>query len=224
MTLIINHQAAPEAVFCSPRSDPCLLISRVKDPTGCEGVGGAGVGHAFTRVVRSCRLGNADNRSGCDNVRVKHWVYGACVNAVSVLTDGISVAEMWRRGWRGRRQWSEAGRRLPLAGVAGARGGGHGRRGRGWGWGCGQVLEVLLTWFVLFKATPWINLQTGTDHYMYKYIIISTFITKTHFIQLSRSHDLLCNFHYISQTYLSRFGQHVFYMRNKKEHTDQKNW
>lgn len=41
--------------ICLPGCDPGLLISWVEDPTGSEGVGRAGVGHAFTWVVCSLR-------------------------------------------------------------------------------------------------------------------------------------------------------------------------
>lgn len=73
-----------------------------------------------------------------------------------VLTQDVGVAEMWRRGWRGRRGWSEGGRRLPEVGVAAAGGGGHGWCDRGGGGG--QVLEVLLPWFILLQASPLIRL------------------------------------------------------------------
>ena len=49
---------------------------------------------------------------------------------------------------------SEAGWRLH---EVGAGGGGHSWRGTGRG--RGQILEVLITWFLLFKAPPWIHLQ-----------------------------------------------------------------
>lgn len=40
-----------------PGCDSGDLVRWVKDPTGCEGVGGAGVGHALTRVVH-CKTHN----------------------------------------------------------------------------------------------------------------------------------------------------------------------
>lgn len=39
----------------SPRRDPGQLIGWVEYSAGCEGVGGAGVGHTFTGVICSCR-------------------------------------------------------------------------------------------------------------------------------------------------------------------------
>lgn len=39
----------------SPRRDPGQLIGWVENSAGCEGVGGAGVGHTFTGVICSCR-------------------------------------------------------------------------------------------------------------------------------------------------------------------------
>lgn len=50
--LFMQHRTSP---CCLPRRDPRQLVSRVEDSTGCEGVGRAGVGHAFTGVVRSCK-------------------------------------------------------------------------------------------------------------------------------------------------------------------------
>lgn len=54
-----NHtpglKATISAGWFSPGRDPGQLIGRVEYSAGCEGVGGAGVGHAFTRVICSCR-------------------------------------------------------------------------------------------------------------------------------------------------------------------------
>lgn len=47
-----------------PRGHPGLLVGRMQDATGCEGVGGAGVGHALARVVRSFRWGGGGENSG----------------------------------------------------------------------------------------------------------------------------------------------------------------
>lgn len=90
---------------------------------------------------------------------------------VNVLTQDVSVAEMWRRRWWGGRRWSEGGWSLPEVGVGGAGGGGHGWWGGGRGGG--QILEVLLPWFFLLKATPWIHLQTRRNtHWLWEFILL----------------------------------------------------
>lgn len=86
-----------------------------------------------------------------------------CISLQCVLTQHVSVAEMWRWGWRRWRRWGKGGQRLPNVGVSGSRGGGHGWWGRGWGGG--QILKVLLSWFILLESTPWINLQISPDPY-----------------------------------------------------------
>ena len=58
--LIVERQVA--RVLGSPRRDSRLLICWVEDSTGGEGVSGAGVGHAFTWVVCSCRSHKTQNR------------------------------------------------------------------------------------------------------------------------------------------------------------------
>lgn len=157
--------------FVSPWCDPRQLISWVKDPAGREGVGGAGVGHAFTWVVRSWRSRKHKTTSHFQapwhnnvTVHLQHIDVLYCC----ALTQSISVAEVWRWGWRGRRGRSDAVQRLPEVGVGGAWGGGQSWGGGGWG--RGQILEVLLTWFILFEAAPRINLRKtcGISHQWYK--------------------------------------------------------
>lgn len=92
-----DSQASPEAAGPLPWRDPCLLVSRMEDPAGCEGVRGAGVRHAFTGVVRSCRwhkTQTAVSSKPHSAAGVSHW-YGS--NTCSVFTQGIGVAQMWRR-------------------------------------------------------------------------------------------------------------------------------
>lgn len=91
---MIQSQAAPEAGRRSPRCDPRLLISGVKDPTGCEGVGRAGVSHAFPWVVCSCRT-NKHRKPSATSGECLHLLYSMCGDTVlQVSTYSVSVAEM----------------------------------------------------------------------------------------------------------------------------------
>lgn len=69
----------------SPRRDPGQFIGWVENSAGCEGVGGAGMGHTFTRVICSCRehrqTGRLERR-------------GTDTPVLHILTQDISVAEV----------------------------------------------------------------------------------------------------------------------------------
>lgn len=139
-----------------PRGHPCLLVGWMQDAAGCEGVGGAGVGHAFARVVHS--LWGQEHRAMVKRSIHRWWSDSGIIQRV-LLTHGVSVAEV-RRGRRGGRGgWSEGPRRLRGIGGGGCsggrRGGRCGRGRRGW-----KVLEVLLPRFILLQASPWIRLET----------------------------------------------------------------
>lgn len=123
-----------------PWCDPCLLVSWVEDPTGCEGVGGAGVGHAFTRVVRSFRWGKK-HRTVIKRPQIwdaLHWCSSACPHpwrpccwGGATVMEKAGKAELeraraargwsrrcWRRRgrrvWQRRRRWADSGSIVPL--------------------------------------------------------------------------------------------------------------
>lgn len=84
-TNIFNHPF-------SPRRDPGQLIGWVENSAGCEGVGGAGVGHTFTGVICSCRehrqTGRLERR-GTDTPALELYAFFR-----HIPTQDISVAEV----------------------------------------------------------------------------------------------------------------------------------